>query len=74
MEVEAECDRQNLCQKIIAMVDLQVQNSLNQSGLSFQNEQPTASPSHAAENKKETKASAKDTAAKEPKGKRGGLN
>lgn len=31
MEVEAECDRQNLCQKIIAHVDLQVQNHLNSS-------------------------------------------
>lgn len=31
MEVEAECDRQNLCQKIIAHVDQQVQNHLNSS-------------------------------------------
>jgi hypothetical protein len=35
MEVEAECDRQNLCQKIIDLVELQVQAGANQSALSF---------------------------------------
>lgn len=51
MEVEAECDRQNLCQKIITLVDQQVQNS-NQSALS-QTEQPTAQEQPKAATKKE---------------------
>lgn len=38
MEVEAECDRQTLCQKIITLVDQQV-TTANQSALS-QPEQP----------------------------------
>jgi hydrocephalus-inducing protein len=35
MEVEAECDRQNLCTKIITIVDQQVNNANSPSGLSF---------------------------------------
>ena len=43
MEVEAECDRQNLCSKIIQLVDNQVNQTTQASQMGF-NEQPPLSP------------------------------